>query len=409
MKKIVAALIGLLLLSLLATIAAAAAVRPAWHYYREIPDYNGFALIKLDKAVMSHSQDFFADLRITDNNGKEIPSQILQPEMGEISNTVSLLNAVEYPDYSSVVLDLGPSPQRHNRVSLNIDSQKDYLREVNLESSNDKLHWGYLTKSSILSYNQDNKNGQISYPTSDARYIRVNIKRAHGEKALHVLSAMVRYVPTGLYREKTLESVLVSKRSDRKYTHIVLDLKVPNYFVTRVEVKTSDRNYEREVMCYTASKITDDEQKQMFRSDRILDNQWQGYNASKSSVELRQYVNRYLMLDIYNGSSPPLNISEIKIYGDTPVLLADLNGPARLWYGNNKAELPNYDLSHFSTLLENTNLAQLTPGPEKINPDYVPPAVPFSEKHRWLLNTAIILVAAGFIIYMLRNLKKLKE
>ncbi|WP_054694241.1 DUF3999 family protein [Syntrophomonas palmitatica] len=408
MRKIIAALITLLFLALSATAAAAAAVRPAWHYYREIPDYNGFALIKLDKAVMNHCQDFFADLRITDNNGNEIPCQILQPGMGEISIPVTLLNAADYTDHSSVILDLGANPQAHNRLNLVLDSQKDYLREVRLESSNDKQNWGYLTKGSILYYNKEEKSEPIAYTTSDARYIRVNISRFPGEKALHVRSAMVHYVPAGIYKGEIIETSLVSKRSDRKYTHIVLDLKAPNYFITRVEIKTSNRNFDRNVECFTTAEITDNEQKQMFISNRIWDHQWQGYNASKTGIELQQYAQRYLMLDIYNGSSPPLKISDIKVYGDTPVLLADLHGPARLWYGNSKARLPEYDLAQFAALLENKDLAQLKPGPEKINPDYVPPAIPFSEKHRWLLNAAIILVAAGFIIYILRNLKKMK-
>ncbi|MDD2621288.1 MAG: hypothetical protein PHC92_11550, partial [Syntrophomonadaceae bacterium] len=370
MKTKIIIVLTLLFMTLAVSSAAAAFSPQEWKYFKEIPAADeGFALIKVDTEIMKNSQQYFADLRVTDLEGKEIPSQIIQPAEEEVVSEVNLMDLMNYPDYASSVIDLGVNPQPHNRLVLNIKAAEDYLREVKLQASEDAQLWGDLVTARIFSYNGEQSN-QISYPTSNMRYLRINIASKADEKPLIVASASLKFLPSNIYDGKLIASKNISNRSDKESTKLVVDLGAPNYIVNTIQIQTSDRNFNRNVVCYTANKsnVTGDET--MLDSESILAYQWNNYQSVKDSIEINQFAQRYLILSIYNGSSPALKIKDIKIYGSQPVLIADLQGAARIWYANPKAVAPNYDLMGFASLIAKKDLQVLNAGTQQLNPDY---------------------------------------
>lgn len=401
-------LLTLFFIILSASSAMAAFSSQEWKYFKDLPAADeGFALIQADAEIMSNCQDYFADLRVTDREGKEIPSQIIQPAEEEVVSEVSLMDAMNYPDYSSMMIDLGANPRPHNRLAFNIKTDEDYLREVKLQASADAQLWGDLASARIFSYNGEQSN-QISYPTSNMRYLRVNIVSKNGEKPLIIISATLKFLPSNIYNGELINTKILSQRSDKESTKLVVDLGVPNYIINTIQIKTADRNYNRNVLCYTSKQATVTGGEMMLDSESILAYQWNDYQSVKDSIEINQFGQRYLVLSIYNGSSPPLKINDIKVYGSQPVLLADLSGPARLWYGNPKAEAPNYDLKGFAGLIAKKDLPVLAGGAQQLNPDYIAPVVPWTEKNKWLLDAMIVLVAAGFIAIILKKFGQIK-
>lgn len=409
MRKKLISVLALLFLVLSVSPVMAGFSSQQWKYYKEIPVVNeGFTLIKVDTEIMKNSQEYFADLRVTDREGKEIPSQIIQPTVEEVLGEATLLDSINYPDYSSVIIDLGANYQPHNRLVLKLKTDEDYLREVKLQASADGQVWGDLAAAKIFSYNGEQSN-QISYPTSNMRYLRVNIMSKTGEKPFIVASASLKFLPSNIYNGELIKSKILSNRSDKENTRLLVDLGVPNYIVNRVQIQTPDRNFNRNVFCYTSKDAANIGEEMMLDSESILAYKWNDYQSVKDSIEINQFARRYLLISIYNGSSPPLRISDIKVYGSQPVLLADLRGPASLWYGNPKATAPNYDLKGFANLIRKKDLPVLAAGAQHLNSNYKAPLVPWTEKNKWLLDTVIVLLAAGFITIILRKFAQLNK
>ncbi len=405
-------MVGLLVLAFITLNASwgwAGTPQAEWQYYKEVPvEKRGFTLIQLDSQAMNNCQASFADLRITDQQGKEIPSQVIQPGQEVMVSEASLINSVEYSDYTSTVIDLGANPKSHNHIELIIKADEDYLREAKLEVSHDGDKWGNLGSSKIFSYAGEQAN-QIAYPTSNMRYLRVNISNKSGEKPLPVKSAQVKFLPTNIYEGKLLDAKVISQRSDKETTKIVLDLGVPNYIITGIQIPTPDRNFNRRVVCSTTNNSSRNTDEVFIKSDSIMDYEWKDYRSVKDSIEINQFARRYLVLSIFNGNSPVLNINDIQVYACTPALIADLQGPGRLWYGNPQAPSPNYDLKEFVSLISSRDLPVISAGAQQLNPDYQAPVIPWTEKNKWLLDAVIILVAAGFTVFILRKFKQLKD
>jgi hypothetical protein len=397
-------------ISLLASLGGlASASQENWQYFKELPvESQGFALIKLDAEVMENCQESFADIRVTDRQGREIPSQVIQPGREEVVHNVSILNSITYEDYTSVMIDLGTTPRPHNSLTLNIaiDKTEDYLREVEILASNDATNWGQLNTGKIFAYQNEQFN-QISYPTSIMRYLKVNIKKSPGGSNLRVTSAQLMFLSSNVYEGKLLTAPIISNRSDKNSTQIIIDLGVPNYMITDLQIKTTDRNFNRSVNISSSDQaaITDQNSQRAF--DRIIAYDWNNYLLNKDRVTVDQFCRRYLIISIVNEDSPPLDIQAIQVYGTAPIFMADLSAPSMLWYGNSKAAAPSYDLKQFASLITKSDLRVIQAGGQQINPDYKAPLVPWTERNKWLLDAAIVLVAGGFVLIIIRKLKQL--
>ncbi|NLW91078.1 MAG: discoidin domain-containing protein [Syntrophomonadaceae bacterium] len=406
MKKYSVILIALALILMIPGFCLASFNHLYWQYYKALPTQaSGFSAIKLDKDIMLHCQENFSDLRVTDQDGREISSQVLRPEKQRQDIATTQLNRNEYLDRTSLVLDLGPNPLAHNRIDVYLDSSKDYMREVTLEASQDNETWGNIGTGRIMMY-QGRSYNTLSFTTNTARYLRVNVNQVNSEKRLPLTDAIVYFMPISLYQGESIPVKILSQRSDRTRTNLVVDLQVPNYFIDRVTIETPDRNYSRVVYVDSDNATSKSNQPLTLNTDTIFDYKWQDYSSARDYVEIGQYARRFLFISIENGSSAPLKINAIKVSASPPYLLADLKGPSRLWYGNPNVNNESYDLDKFAYLIQTTDLKWVTPGAQQINPDY---KVPWSEQNKWLLNALIILVAFGFVVIILRNLDKIKE
>jgi len=382
-----------------------------WQYFKELPVASqGFALIKLDTEVMQNCQASFADIRITDTQGREIASQVIQPGQEEVVHSVSVLNAITYENYTSIVIDMGENPRPHNKLALNVvlDKREDYLREVEILASDDAVNWGQLGSGKIFAYQNEQFN-QISYPTSTMRYVQVNIKKKPGESDIRVNSAQLKFLSSNIYKGKLLPASIISNRSDKTSTQIIVDLGAPNYMITDLQIQTTDRNFNRTVLISSSDQSVATGQESQRVDDKIIAYDFNNYLLNKDHITINQFCHRYMIISILNEDSTPLDIQAIQVYGAAPTFIADLAAPSILWYGNPKAATPSYDLKQFANLITKSNLTVVQAGAQQINPDYKAPVVPWTEKNKWLLDIAIVLVAGGFVLIILRKFKQLNS
>jgi hypothetical protein len=397
---------ALLLLLFTALPALAAFQQDQWQYFREIrSEKDGFTLIATDRDILAKSQKGLLDIRLTAEDGREIPYQAVRKEQPkENLYPVTIINSVIREDTSSLTLDLSQAGLLHNQISLDIENSEDYLRDVLLEGSNDNQTWHAIAlKDKLFFVPPDIKKKDLSYTPASFRYLRLTID-CREKKPLKITGARVNYRPPA---ESPVSPALpanqLASRNDTKTnsTEIIMDLGAGGYQIDYIDLISNGENFYRQVDIYQS-----DDQKEwsLLASDRIYHYQWEDYRSQDSAITIGGPAERYIKVAVHNQNSPPLDI-KAGIYGEAPRLLAGLStGKYRLWYGNPRGEQPQYDLSQFSHLINTNSLETISPGPEQLNPSYKERISP--QTSRMLLNVAVILAAVVIGIILLRNLRQ---
>jgi hypothetical protein len=350
-----------------------------WQYTRTVqPAKDGFVLIDLDPDVLTHARDDLADIRLTAADGRKAPYQIagMEPARAE-TYPVRLIDRVTQPgEYLSVTMDLQNSGRLHDRITLDLESKEDYLRDVTIEGSDDNRTWKLIARDKVLSvasdYRKNNyRKNDLAYNPASFRYVRLLINDG-GKEPLTLKGARITFVPPAGERPlPELPVTLVSNRTDQKTnkTDLVIDLGAGGYQVSEIGLQVSGKNFQRNVEYSDSSDGTNWER---IGSDRIYQYQWPDYETLKNRLTLnRGFGPRYIKLTIDNQDSPPLDVQKITVWGVPPRLLADLRAESyNLWYGNKNSSRPQYDLSQFSHLIDKNKLESIKPGSENRNAGY---------------------------------------
>jgi hypothetical protein len=80
-----------------------------------------------------------------------------------------------------------------------------------------------------------------------------------------------------------------------------------------------------------------------------------------------------------------------------------------LYYGNEAARAPSYDLARLLPYLDTESPAAATLGPHQANPGYAEPQPPASEQYPWLITVAVAaaaVVVAAILFGVFRQVRK---
>ncbi len=406
MKRALVLILGLIF-TLPAGIAQAAFSNSDYQYSKTVQAaVEGFAFIALDQEVLNNTRDDLADLRISDGSGQEVPYQITPLALSAPeARPLNVINESRTANEYTFVLDMGESGLLHNQLSLDISSDKEYMADLYLEGSQDQRQWALVKNYKIFNVAPHYSNKSFEYPLSSWRFLRIRI--ACNPLPRLTLSSVKALYANQIDPHLTITTPIIissGPSSAPGRSEIVLDLGSKGYYIQNLYISSTDRNYERAVKIFSSN--TPDNWQVLGSGGRINHFVWSGYEAREDRIMINQSSCRYIKIEIENGSSPALNISQITVKGAYPRLLADLKpGAYRLWYCSSQASKPQYDLARFSRLIDTSAVPLLTPGLQEINPAYSDPR-PWSEKNRWLLNGALILaviILGGLLIKNLRG------
>jgi hypothetical protein len=117
-----------------------------------------------------------------------------------------------------------------------------------------------------------------------------------------------------------------------------------------------------------------------------------------------------LRLVVTDHRNPPLAIERAELVGAARQIVfarsAELRPPLRLYLGNPKAQPPNYDLARQLPPRLDPVPVRLEHGPRQLNPDYVPPPKPLTERWPWLVYVALgtaALALAALLLHLART------
>ncbi len=402
---------GLIVASLVISQVFADFVPAEWPFVKAVvlpSGLQGEGLIEFlpDAEVFAGSSPGLADLRVIAGDGAEVPFKI-EVDAGERrrdSFAVSLRDTGYVPGrYTTFVADLGREGILHNEIEIRTTSA-NFRETAFVETSTDGVTWAVVGDGPVFDFTVEERgfttrDTRVTYPPSSARYLRVRISD-EGEEALEVAGATVFFVDETPPREVGWPvSILGSSRDvDRNTTLIELDLGARGLPTHRLAVSVPDVNFYREVDLEASS---DREDWKPLARGAVYSFETTRFTGENLAFTFPETTSRYFRLVVHHEDNPPLDIQAVDMWGlqRRLVFSADPSLTYGLYYGNDEAGRPSYDIERVLPYLETEGLPRATLGPQEDNPMFrapQPPPVPVSERLSWLLPT-VISVAAVFV------------
>jgi hypothetical protein len=346
--------------------AAAELDRADFRYVRPLVASPGEGPIRIepDGALFEHSLPGFADLRIADARGREVPWRRLRIEQGSTLKAVPVLNSGRQGRFAVALLDLGARRQIRDRVDLEVPDRSFVGRAVVLGADDRGGPFTRLSATGIYDARgaQPARSTVAVFPPSDFRYLLVRATAVSRITGASVSGARER--PRLLRRTPRA----ISRHQDGKHTIVTLDLGYRNIPVDELRVIAETGRYERRVTIYGSNL------RQRFMpmaAARIV--RFPGSGSAPISVGAHH---RYIRLEIDNGDDPPLEGIEVSTWSRSRTLLLEGGHPPpyTVYYGASRENAPSYDFARLP--MHAVDLERAAPGrlrPEHENPAFEPP------------------------------------
>lgn len=365
-------------------------------------------VIEFDLApeVFDSARKKLNDLRIVDEStGLEV-AYVLRPVVLEkplpTKFSGRLYNQSYIPKkYTRVTVDFRKSLMK-NKVYIKAGGEGFMRNRVLIESSNDRKSWHEVAKRPHLFRFQCRYNLTICteqramyIPKNEQRYLRVTIYNNKGEnEKIKIENVWARdWTP---YAPET-EPVAIQKteltEKENSTTRIKIDLGHKNLPLYEVKLDFEDDDFFRYVNVRSSYHSSDHNPIYRFSSGGGLD--------EDLSIRLKNSRAQNLVLTIENGNDPPLRFKSATVTRliRTVAFSPKTEGPFKLYFGNETAGAPKYDLSHFLDRLENEGVYKAEVGDIAIK-EPPPKQIPFSERYKWLIWVALVavLLVLAFIV-----------
>jgi len=374
--KAVAVALGALAL---APAAAAAGVdRHAFRYERTLTA-RGAGPIELepDGPLYAHSAPGFADLRVLDSSGRQVPWRPLPEPSAAPPRAVDVLDSGRRGREVTALLDLGPGRRVHDRVELDLPG-RGFVGRVTVLGSDDRRSFTRLSTTTVydLAGARTARSTTVLFPRSDFRYLLLR-----GRGIPRIAGATVAASPPGARLRSVPATVRIRNRGDA--TLVTLDLGWRGVPVDELRITASTPRYDRAVEGAGAY----------------------GRIARLGSVRVGRLPveaeGRFVRLRIENGDDEPLRGLRVVALARPRTLLVEDGhpGPLTVLYGA-RIGPPSYDYALLPrTALDLPAARRGGLAPEGRNPAFeLRDTRSFARRHPALIEAALAAAAAVLVL-----------
>ena len=382
----------------LAALVAAAALaggvqQDEFRYTRGLPAQvaSGRVAFEPDGRMLAHARPGFADLRVVDANGSQVPWRHVPEGRLAIGREAVVLNSGRRRNVAVALVDVGPGRRVYERVELGI-AGGNFVGRVTAFGA-DRRHAAFTRLSTTTVYDvrgaESARSTTIVLPPTDHRYLEL---RATGVARITSATVLGEFERPDLVRRR---HAVLGVENRARTTVSTLDFGLPGVPVTRLELRAADTRYDRPVLVEGSNDratFVPVVQGRMTRAPGIV----------SPPLELDSRF-RYLRVTIENGDDPPLRRVRSETFGPSFALMVEGGHaqPLRLLYGAD-VRAPSYEFARLPVeqpveVLEPSKLPR-----ETLNPAFELPGRTFGERYRWLVQAALVLAAlvvaiAGFL------------
>ncbi|MCZ4244483.1 DUF3999 family protein [Pedobacter punctiformis] len=369
--------------------------------------------IELPAQVFKNLAPGFEDIRIYGFNGKdtiEVPYLIKQ-RSSQTSQKEILFNLINKSNnQNGYYFTLQASKTSTiNQIDLSF-KQNNFDWKATLEGSNNGTEWFTILKDyrilSIKNKDTDYQFTKLNFSDAAYSYFRIQVKSPELPTLLAAKTLLIDTVK-GLYQDVKYSGFEL--KNDNKTKQSIIEVTLANAVpISFVKINAqSDFDFYRPIKIELATDS--------FKTDKgIQYNFTDVYNGVISSLENPEFnfkntISSRLRITIENYDNRPLRLNPIQLKGNVYDLVARFDNPKlnyALYYGNNKAASPDYDIARFENKIP-SNPSALSIGNEEKNPSYntIVTAQPLFSNKNWLWALMVVIIALlGWFSYkMLKN------
>ncbi len=309
------------------------------------------------------------------------------------------------------VLDLGHAGRKHSQLSLQVDGT-DFMRHTRIERSDNEKTWDLLAQGQIVfrvtSSPTPRSQLVVSYPVSDARYVRISLLpiASAGVGFVRITGAQLSFAPTASKPPtRTLAAKLGLAPAPPRpgVSSFVFDAGVSGVPFSSTVFDVDTAAFERAV--------------QVFASDdgQIWIPQTAGWlhkasGTSSLSLELGQAPRRLFRLDVQDGDNASLNVAGAQLSYQVEQLVFEAHEPGsyELLFGA-KGQPPDYDLAAIVAREGSGAFRSARFGSVHANSVFgvrAPASLPWTETHSAKITFALVLVLAALAVWTVRLVRR---
>ena len=350
----------------------------------------------------------FSDIRIFGNNKTETP-YILKTASDRISETAIQFKTINVSNknadyfYTFELLQA----KEINQIKLGFE-QENFDWKLDLEASDNQTEWFLIQKDyrilSIKNNQTDYKFTQVDFPDSKYKFYRIKIKASEQPKLIEA-KIWEQQKEEGSFKTTTIKTLKKTIDAKKKTSVIEVELahKVP---VSSIKINIGTTfDYYRPVAIEILRDSVKIEDKWHYNYDILM----QGTLSSleKKGFSTDNTLAKKLRITIENNNNQPLDIQGVEVKNAIYFLIARFTekGNYSLFYGNKKAEKPQYDIENFEENIPK-NPSVITVSKEERNPEFkteTKSALFENKIWLWVLMGIIIVALAFYSLKMLRE------
>lgn len=355
----------------------------------------------------------FAALRVVTEGRQEVPWQIISKRpLRQTEAVPATLKNLSRTEKGETWLELRLDKQDARVTSLEvITAERDFSRQVQVLGSPDGKTWNSLrTDGVIFDFNrgEELRHTRVSFPPASFLHLALRIVNGDAQplKVLGVRALQESDSPGQTY---ALAGSIGKQENvpGRKESSLVVRMNSA-FPLDRLVIETPDRNFQRMVEVQVRRGTGDWvpwAQGTVFNFDTPT------VHESQLVIEIPEISAEEFRLIFRNLDSPALAVRNVYGQGYQKLLVFKLPEDQRtyLFWGNPKAEPPQYDLSGLLAKQQAALIPTAVLGQTRINSKFAGNSarLPFTERYQYLLYGMVAIVIAGLALLQYRVLRQM--
>lgn len=366
----------LLLVALAAPGSAAGASTHPWAFWAPVEvGAPGLHELALPIEVLNLARPDLADLRLLDPEGMETPYLVHRPSARPPARRAARGFRAELQERATILTMETGAEAPLEAVTLET-SESSFIKAATLEGSTDGRVFTVLARGVPLFRRAGAENLRLDLGDQRWSWLRITVD----DQRATPIAWTGAFVSEATGPEDLGEPLPVQIRSrddEPGSTRIALDLGAANLDLSAIELRSSDPLFQRRVSLREA-RLVEGELREAELHDGFIYavDAAPGGAARRTRLRVATRVStRELVVVIENDDSPPLPISEVRVWRRPAQLRFQAREPGahRLYLGHPRAGAPKYDLDPLGSDLRQAHATPLHLQPVQSNPDHQPP------------------------------------
>lgn len=432
----------LLLALLLATVCSGASIDlTKWQYTADVTiegTPGEYCALTLSPDVYNVARTDLADIRLIDRDGNQIPYIMARDEdrTETVKYNPAILNrSTDANGNALVTLDFGGQAVKN---SIEVETAGDnFRRAVKVEGSNDNAEFfAIVDRAYIFAVSDKNRHrfSTIDLPSNDYRYIRITVSPMTAEETKPAINEIRAFkIEKKPAQKQIVEMTQTEHAEDVNYhsSNYVYDLKFRRLPMVEIELNIDDASFYR---CVTIQgrdaatqkvKIDSEDNRARFSEIevpwntittdaiyRYTDTTGKKHERLILPINFRDAY-KYIRVVVSNYDDQPITIrsASAKMIPHRIIFPFASDKSARIYVGNDSVSHPQYDLARRLTNPMQVKTTQAALAALTENPAAGKSQIkqPWTEQHKILLLTVLVVVVFALGVFMLSSLRTIQR